>query len=260
MKKGIGNLGILCLSVGLASSLLAFIMRYSFAHAPTPPPETPTVTLATYVMAEEPKKDVVLIAKPQDIYLPKRTKVTKPSFQEEVMEITNLIEELNSIEEETFEEVKNPFEHLITPQSTLIQETSDFEILVRITEAEAGGEDHLGKKLVAATILNRVVSSRFPDTVEEVVFAKNSRGTYQYTPISNGRYDRCNPSESTIQAVEETLQEFEEGIDVSSGSTFFMAPQLVDIDPSATSVGVKWQQDNLEYVKTHGVHEFRRYR
>ena len=61
----------------------------------------------------------------------------------------------------------------------------DYEVLLRIVEAEAGGEDETGKILVANVVLNRVQNSAFPDTVEEVVF-QNEGGCYQFSPIENG--------------------------------------------------------------------------
>ena len=52
--------------------------------------------------------------------------------------------------------------------------------------AEAEGECELGKRLVIDTILNRVESDRFPDTVTDVIYAKN-----QFSSMWNGRVDRC---------------------------------------------------------------------
>ncbi|HAU86474.1 MAG TPA: hypothetical protein DCW90_13560, partial [Lachnospiraceae bacterium] len=60
-------------------------------------------------------------------------------------------------------------------------------ILMRIVEAEATGEDITGKMLVANVVLNRVNNSSFPDTVEGVVFQKNG-SVYQFSPIKDGRY------------------------------------------------------------------------
>ena len=48
----------------------------------------------------------------------------------------------------------------------------DHDALLRIVEAEAGGEDSDGKLLVANVVLNRVNSEKFPDTVTEVVMQK----------------------------------------------------------------------------------------
>ena len=41
----------------------------------------------------------------------------------------------------------------------------DYDILLRIVEAEASGEDEEGKLLVANVVLNRMNSEAFPDTV-----------------------------------------------------------------------------------------------
>ena len=41
----------------------------------------------------------------------------------------------------------------------------DYENMLRIVEAEAGGEDRTGKLLVANVIINRVKDDAFPDTV-----------------------------------------------------------------------------------------------
>lgn len=65
--------------------------------------------------------------------------------------------------------------------------TTDRQILERIVEAEAGGENRKGKILVANVILNRVRHKEFPNTIKGVVFAhKGSR--YQFSPIADGRY------------------------------------------------------------------------
>ncbi len=45
--------------------------------------------------------------------------------------------------------------------------------IARVVEAEAGNQCDYGKKLVADTILNRLDSGEFPDTVEEVINQDN---------------------------------------------------------------------------------------
>ena len=51
-------------------------------------------------------------------------------------------------------------------------------------EAEATGEDIIGKILVANVIFNRMESEEFPDTVKEVVFQKVG-DKYQFSPIAD---------------------------------------------------------------------------
>ncbi len=62
----------------------------------------------------------------------------------------------------------------------------EIDLIALVTMAEAEGECELGKRLVIDTILNRVESERFPDTVADVIYAKN-----QFSSMWNGRVDRC---------------------------------------------------------------------
>lgn len=65
---------------------------------------------------------------------------------------------------------------------------TDYEIdlIALVTMAEAEGECEEGKRLVIDTILNRVDSIYFPDTVENVIYQKNA-----FEAMWNGRVDKC---------------------------------------------------------------------
>lgn len=67
--------------------------------------------------------------------------------------------------------------------------------------AEAEGECEEGKQLVIDTILNRVDSVYFPDTVYGVVYQAN-----QFSSMWNGRVDKCFVDDDICQLVEEELQ------------------------------------------------------
>lgn len=121
----------------------------------------------------------------------------------------------------------------------------DLEVLFRIVEAEAGGEDEEGKLLVANVILNRVASDKFPDTVSEVVFQRDN-GVTQFSPVNNGRYWTVEISEETVRAVERAL----EGEDISQGALYFAARKHADSDR------MKWFDEKLTYLFAHGGHEF----
>ena len=54
----------------------------------------------------------------------------------------------------------------------------DMELIAKTVWLESGNQDLEGRRLVAATILNRVESSEFPDTVEEVLSQENQFSTY----------------------------------------------------------------------------------
>ena len=62
-------------------------------------------------------------------------------------------------------------------------EEQEYQVLLKIVEAEAGGEDLTGRLLVANVVMNRVRSASFPNTISEVVYQR-SDGTAQFSPIS----------------------------------------------------------------------------
>lgn len=121
----------------------------------------------------------------------------------------------------------------------------DYENLLRIVEAEAGGEDEIGKILVANVILNRVECDSFPNTVSEVIF-QQSNGVYQFSPVGNGRFDTVRVSDATIQAVNKAL----EGEDYSQGALYFAARKYAD------SSCMQWFDQSLTFLFEHGGHEF----
>lgn len=82
----------------------------------------------------------------------------------------------------------------------------EFEMLCRITEAEATGGTIEQKRNVASCILNRVNSSDWPNTIEGVIFQNNGK-VYQFSPISDGRYYSVVITDETKEAVQLTLEE-----------------------------------------------------
>lgn len=121
----------------------------------------------------------------------------------------------------------------------------DYEVLLRIVEAEAGGEREKGKLLVANVILNRMNHEKYPDTIKEVVFQNNGQ-TWQFSPVCDGRYYTVKISEETVQAVEKALM----GEDISEGALFFVS--RAGADPER----MKWFDENLEFLFSYGGHEF----
>lgn len=121
----------------------------------------------------------------------------------------------------------------------------DVNVLMRIVEAEAGGEDIEGKLLVANVVLNRMENDEFPDTVKEVVFQRGN-GVTQFSPVADGRYDTVEISEETEEAVWRALK----GEDISQGALYFAAREHADSDR------MKWFDENLTFLFKHGGHEF----
>lgn len=77
----------------------------------------------------------------------------------------------------------------------------EIELIALVTMAEAEGECEEGKRLVIDTILNRVDSDRFPDTVHDVVYQK-----YHFSSMWNGRVERCEVREDICDLVKEELK------------------------------------------------------
>lgn len=122
---------------------------------------------------------------------------------------------------------------------------SEYETMLRIVEAEATGEDIIGRIMVANVVLNRVEYADFPNSIEEVVMQKIN-GRYQFSPLYDGRYYTVKISERTIEAVNRAL----EGEDHSEGALYFVMRRL------ASESGLSWFDRNLTFIKKHGSHEF----
>ena len=58
----------------------------------------------------------------------------------------------------------------------------DRYLLANLIYCEAGGEPYAGQLAVGAVVINRVLSSRYPDTVVGVIYQKK-----QFSPVLNGR-------------------------------------------------------------------------
>lgn len=73
--------------------------------------------------------------------------------------------------------------NVLERKSIIKIDEEDYKNLLKIVEAEAGGEDYTGKLLVANVIINRVQSDEFPNTVTEVIFQRE-KGITQFSPDS----------------------------------------------------------------------------
>ena len=116
-----------------------------------------------------------------------------------------------------------------------------YEVLCRIVQAEAGGEDSLGKRMVADVIINRVESPKFPNSVEGVVF----QGT-QFSPIRDGRYYSVTVTQETRAAVDKALV----GGDSSNGALYFVNAGKADAGKYS------WFENSLTFCGEHGGHRF----
>lgn len=90
----------------------------------------------------------------------------------------------------------------------------DVMLLARVTGGEAENEPYQGKVAVAAVILNRVKSDKFPNTLAGVIYQPHA-----FESITNGVANRA-PSADTIRAAQDAMN----GWDPTQGCLFFWNP------------------------------------
>ena len=116
----------------------------------------------------------------------------------------------------------------------------DYQVLLRIVQAEAGICDPKGKILVADVIINRVLSGKFPDSVKAVVYQPS-----QFQPVSNGTINTVKVTAETMECVDRALA----GEDYSNGALYFM-------NRRGSGSAASWFDRRLTYLFAHDGHEF----
>ena len=137
---------------------------------------------------------------------------------------------------ETTMEQEEPAREVFTGYSE-----GDYNVLLRIVQAEAGNCDIEGRVMVANVILNRVESGSFPNTITKVVYQK-----HQFSPVSNGSIKRCRVTSETVEAVDRALA----GEDLTDGALYFMNRR------ASSKKNANWFDRHLEFLFKHGNHEF----
>ena len=82
-------------------------------------------------------------------------------------------------------------------------EDQDLALLAGIIQAEAGSQPYEGKIAVGSVVMNRVESSRFPNTISGVIYSP-----HQFTPAGSGRLAVIlaeGPNEECMQAARDVL-------------------------------------------------------
>ena len=117
----------------------------------------------------------------------------------------------------------------------------DYQVMLKIVQAEAGICDEKGKILVANVIMNRVRDDEFPDSITEVVYQKN-----QFSPVLDGSIDRVQVTDTTVECVNRALS----GEDYSQGALYFMNRGRSE------SGAISFFDGKLTYLFFHDGHEF----
>lgn len=91
---------------------------------------------------------------------------------------------------------------------------SDLDLLARCVYAESRGEPYNGQVAVAAVVLNRVRSSKFPNTIYGVIYQRNA-----FTAVNDGQIN-LTPNQSAYNAARDALG----GWDPTGGCLYYYNP------------------------------------
>lgn len=115
----------------------------------------------------------------------------------QIEDIEPVIEEVPVVEESV--EIVEESVEVASSVSTFSED--EIYLMAKVCLAEAEDQTEYGKRLVVSTILNRLDSGIYGDTIYDVVYAP-----YQFEVMMNGRIDRVEPDEYTLDLVrQETI-------------------------------------------------------
>lgn len=132
----------------------------------------------------------------------------------------------------------NTFINTNTTQAAAGSNVSDVQLLARAINGEARGESYEGQVAVGAVILNRVKSSKFPNTIAGVIYQPGA-----FTAVDDGQINVPIEEGSTVlKAAQDALN----GWDPTNGAIYYFNPD------TATSDWI-WSRP---LIKTIGKHRF----
>ena len=91
---------------------------------------------------------------------------------------------------------------------------TDLNLLARCVYGESRGEPYTGQVAVAAVVLNRVRSSKFPNSISGVIYQKGA-----FTAVSDGQIN-LSPNQSAYNAARDALN----GWDPTNGCLYYYNP------------------------------------
>lgn len=92
--------------------------------------------------------------------------------------------------------------------------SNNVNLLARLVHGEARGEPYVGQVAVAAVVLNRVKSSKFPNSIAGVIYQAGA-----FDAVSDGQINMA-PSQSSINAATDAIN----GWDPSYGAIYYFNP------------------------------------
>ena len=107
---------------------------------------------------------------------------------------------------------------LPTGQST--SSANNVDLLARIINGEARGENYTGQVAVGAVVLNRVRSSSFPNTIAGVIYQPGA-----FTAVSDGQINK-----PVVQSCYNAARDALNGWDPSGGALYYYNPKTATSD------------------------------
>lgn len=95
----------------------------------------------------------------------------------------------------------------------------DRYLLANLIYCEAGGEPYEGQVAVGAVVMNRVMSSKFPDTVVGVIYQKR-----QFSPVASGRLELALAANKATPSCYKAADEAMKGVTNVGNCLFFRTP------------------------------------
>ncbi|SDO67059.1 N-acetylmuramoyl-L-alanine amidase [Paenibacillus sp. yr247] len=111
---------------------------------------------------------------------------------------------------------------------------ADLDNLAKVIYSEARGESYEGQVAVGAVVMNRLESSKFPKTIENIVFEKGA-----FTAVSDGQF-WLTPNTTAYSAALDALR----GWDPTQGSLYYFNPD------TATSAWI-WSRQQTVRIGHH---------
>lgn len=114
--------------------------------------------------------------------------------------------------------------------------TSDLQLIARAINGEARGESYEGQVAVGAVILNRVKSSKFPNTIAGVIYQSGA-----FTAVADGQINvPIDPNSTVVKAAQDALN----GWDPTGGAIYYFNPN------TATSAWI-WSRPQIKTIGSH---------
>ncbi len=103
--------------------------------------------------------------------------------------------------------------------SNVTFEEGDRKLLANLIYCEAGAEPYVGQVAVGAVVINRVLSSRYPDTVVGVIYQNR-----QFSPVASGRLALALANDSATANCYKAADEAMQGVTNVGQCVYFRTP------------------------------------